>query len=164
MDAWEAKQPLTKQVAWPWVSQVELVTMPRWHWNYFDRLCRLNNMTADDMHRYVSDRYPFSVYQSITEALIDFLNIRWDHYRIQRDKLANDNYGWRAKARRLGEGRPAAPPFLLTAQDQEAYRRARPVRHALPLIRSSPFKPMARPRQFRPEQEIRSSFNGQAAD
>lgn len=162
MDAWEAKQPLTKQVSWPWVEQVELVTMTRWHWWYFDRLRRLNAWTEDAAHRYISEHYPFAITESIAYSLIHFLEICWDHYRIKRDKLANDNYGWQAKAQRLAQGRPENPPFLLTPQARQTYRQARPVRHRLPTVRYSPFKPIARARQFRPEPEIRSTFNGKA--
>jgi hypothetical protein len=158
MDAWTAKQPETRLVEWPWAGQRELVTMSSWHWSYFDRLCRTRRCSAEDLYREISAKYPVEVTESLTWSIGHYLDVRWDHFRMERDRLANDDYAFQALRRKLREGR--LPDLLQAASPgaRETVRRTAPVRHRFPSIRCSPFKPIARVRAFRSEPTLRDPF------
>ncbi len=158
MDAWTAKQPETRLVDWPWVGHRELVTMSAWHWAYFDGMCRARKCTAEALYREISDKYPVAVTETLTWSISHYLDLRWDHHRIDRDRLANDNFAFEAMRRKLREGRIVELLAVASPEDQDTRRRTAPVRHRLPTIRYSPFKPIARPRQFKPEPSLREPF------
>jgi hypothetical protein len=77
---------------------------------------------------------------------------------MRRDRLANDNYGYQATRHKLRQGRIAELLAEATPAARDAKRRAAPMRHRVPTIRYSPFKPIARARSFKPEPSLRDPF------
>lgn len=158
MDAWTAKQPETRLVEWPWVGHRELVTLSAWHWAYFDWMCRARACSAETLYREISEKYPVEFTETLTWSIAHYLDLRWDHYRMERDRLANDNYGYQAMRRKLRQGRIAELLAEATPSARDAKRRAAPVRHHVPTIRYSPFKAIARARSFKSEPSLRDPF------
>lgn len=158
MDAWTAKQPETRLVEWPWVGHRELVTLSAWHWAYFDGMCRARKCSADDLYREISAKYPVEITESLAWSIGHYLDLRWDNHRMERDRLANDNFAFEAMRRKLRQGRIVELLATASPEAQEARRRAAPVRHRFPTIRYSPFKPIARVRALRPEPTLRDPF------
>jgi hypothetical protein len=150
MDRWQGKQLETRPVEWPWAGKRELVTISRWHWWYFDLLCRINELTSEELHRDISARYPLAITESMHWSITHYLDLRWDCYRIDRDKLANDNFAWRALRDKLRQGRIREVLTSWSPSAQEAYRRTRPRPLRFPTVRTSPFKFIARPKEWRP--------------
>lgn len=146
MDAWQARQPETRLVRWPWVGKEQLVTLPHWHWWYFDQLCARYAMRAEDLHRRISERYPIERAPNISSSIFSFLTVRSAEDKQRRDRLANDNH-WHNSPR---IGRPS-----LSVEEVASNRSGRPVRYTFPVIQSSPFQPMARPKRLFAEAEIR---------
>lgn len=148
MDAWTAKQPETRPVSWPWADKSQLVTMPLWYWRYFDHLCRRHRLTAEQLHRRISVQFPVERVPDISRSIFAFLVAQAERDDRRREGLANDNH-WHASGR---HDRPQP-----TAEEIARGRQARPVRYRLPTIKSSPFRPIARPRRLFAEAELRES-------
>lgn len=145
MNAWEAKQLETRFVSWPWVGKDQLVTMQHWYWNFFDWLCAQRGLTADQLHLEISEKFPVEKVPDISKSIFVYLELRAERRTAKLKGLVNDN----SFIRSAHVNRPIAPAEL-------AARRCRcPIRHAFPVIKASPFQPIARPRQLFAEPEIR---------
>jgi predicted DNA-binding ribbon-helix-helix protein len=144
MDRYSARELETRYVRWPWNGREETVSMPRWHWCYFDALARRDGMTVERLHRTISEAYPKAL--TIRSAIVTYVSRVAEADAKETGKQANDNDPSHPLALRL--------PFR-TREEDVAFR-TRPKRAPLlPLVKWSPFKPIARAKPLFPEREAR---------
>jgi hypothetical protein len=143
MDRYSARQLETRYVRWPWREQEEMVAMSHWYWCYFDALTRRNGMTVERLHRTISEAYPEAL--TIRSAILTYVDRTSEADAKATGKRANDDDPCHPLALRL--------PFR-TREEDVAFR-TRPQRAPrLPLVKWSPFKPIARAKLLFPEREI----------
>lgn len=146
MDAWQAKQPETRLVCWPWVGKQQLVTMSAWHWQFFDWICRHDRVSAEQLHRRISQSYPVEIIPEIGRSIGAYVTLRADREAQKRAGFINDNY-WHRSVH-------ARDRCLPTPEARASRRHTRPVRHWFPEVRTSPFLPFARVKRLFVEAEM----------
>lgn len=141
MDRLEAGQLETRHVQWPWVSREEFVTLTRGQWNYFDYLVQKYKTTPEKLHRVISEQFPDA--KQIWGAVYVYIDQENERALASKYRLSNDNDPYHPQALRP---RPRT-------QEERLWRRMNPeLPPTLPVVKWSPFKPIARARRLFPEQ------------
>lgn len=140
MNRQQAAELETRYVRWPWAGREETVTLSRWFWAYFDYLVALRKITPEALHREISAQYPNC--KKIWGAIHVYIDRESDRAHAVKNKLANDNDRYHPNRR---EGRDLS-------MEERTYHRLNPKGPpVLPIIRWSPFKPIARAKLMSPE-------------
>jgi hypothetical protein len=141
MDRKKARELETRFVRWPWCDRAEMATLSHWHWAFFDYLIAVRKTTPEALYKEISDR-PDSHTWAIDGAMMIYIDQEAAKVRAKEHNLANDNDRWHPLAI---EKTPPCPEML--ARLRENPLRPRP----MPVIKWSPFKPIARVKLWRPE-------------
>lgn len=117
-----------------------MVTLSHWHWNYFDYMVRKRQTTPEKLYKLISDLYPEA--KKLWAPIYIFIE-RVSTREIAKDRnLANDNDAYAPNALVL---RTPTPEEMLRD------RLSPPQPPVLPIVKWSPFKPIARARRYFPE-------------
>lgn len=144
MDRWQSAELESRFVRWPWCGRAELVSLPHWYWWYFDELVERRQITQDDLHREIAAMFPEP--KALWGAIYVYLDRTHARQMQRRIGSVNDNDAYHPDAR---ERRPR------TMHERTRLRLNPPQPPALPLIKYSPFKPIARAKRLFPEAEYR---------
>lgn len=143
MDRIQAGQLETRFVSWPWCDREEFVTLTHWQWNYFDHLVEKHKTTPERLYRIISTHFPNP--NRLWGAIYVYLDVCAEQAKAKTNALANDNSAYATNAVHRRQ---------LTVEERAYRRLSPPMPPALPKVRWSPFKHIARARRLFPESPV----------